>query len=111
MSVDKDTALRIYCALLARDPLAQQRFQELGNRFALLATLACEAALQFEAMYGAFDAKREAQLRAGAVWDALLAHPAPKDARSEALVQSLKSEEHKLPRSQLDLVDQIGSRA
>lgn len=45
---DKEIALRIYCALLTRDPLAQQRFTEIGERFAQIAHLAHAAAKQFQ---------------------------------------------------------------
>jgi len=61
---DRETVLRIYCALLARDPLAQQRFTQLSERFEQMAHLAQSAALQFcevECIWNEDRARAEAE--------------------------------------------------
>lgn len=109
---DKDTALKIYCALLARDPLAQQRFQDISQRFAILATLACEAAEQFDAAHTRFQ-QPGARHKSAQVWDAS-AHSEVKGkadkAREAALISTARDGEHNLPKSQFDLVDEARGR-
>lgn len=107
----RDDALRIYCALLARDPLPQQRFQEIGQRFALLATLACEAAHQFDVAHERYHEEPRAVEKA---WDVNVHIPTKSNtsekAREAALVANARDDEQNLPKSQLDLVAQIGGR-
>lgn len=100
MKANKETALRIYCALLARDPLFQQRFQDLSLRFAALSTIACEAANQFERMHEAFDG-------AGEIWNKHVAEPPPKQARTEQFLASVKSATPRPAKGELDLIDQM----
>ena len=67
---DKEIALQIYCALLARDPLAQQRFTEIGERFAQIAHLAHAAANQFQAVNQLWiDDPEQAAEAAARRWD------------------------------------------
>lgn len=106
--MSRDEALKIYCALLARDPLPQQRFQEIGKRFALLAALACEAAHQFDAAHERYHEEPKAVSKA---WDVnvhipVKAGPAEK-LREAALISNARDDEHKLPASNFDLITQM----
>lgn len=102
----EERALQIYCALLARDPLPQQRFQEIRLRFKLLAGLACAAADAFDEAYSGDTRKLAAS------WNAEAAPERKKtpgdQAREHALIANAREDEHKLPKSQADLIDQIG---
>lgn len=106
--MSRDEALKIYCALLARDPLPQQRFQEIGRRFALLASLSCEAAHQFDA---AVERYCEEPRAASATWDINVHVPLKPSAatkeRERALIANARQDEQSLPKSQLDLVSEI----
>lgn len=76
---DRETSLRIYLALLARDPLAQQRFTVIGERFELLAHLACSAAEQFDAVRAEWDRNPMRAAEAAAKhWD-MRSAPKPDD--------------------------------
>lgn len=66
----REDAIKIYCALLSRDPLAQQRFTEIGERFAQIAHLAHAAAEQFYSVKQLWAADPERAAEAAAKrWD------------------------------------------
>lgn len=104
---ERETALRIFCALLARDPLPQQRFQEIELRFRLLARLACAAAVKFDEAYTEDDKRI-----AAAGWDDN-AHPKypdkerPEDPRTKELLANAR--DSRVPKSQRDLIEQLGA--
>lgn len=65
-----DTALRIYLALLARDPIPPQRFASLSERLETLAHLAFCAAAQFDGVSDQWEQQEEAaRTSAAARWD------------------------------------------
>lgn len=100
---DRETVMRIYCALLARDPLGQQRFTALGDRFEQLAHLAHAAAKQFGEVSEAWsaDAKRAEEL-AAKLWDLRSISIEPMTKQPKNLIST--DDEHKLPKSQGDLL-------
>jgi hypothetical protein len=104
---DKDTALRIFCALLARDPLPAQRFQDINQRFRYLAAISWAAGRQFEA------AQADNQAALEIAWDKAAEREVKKNpgdqAREHALISNAREDEHKIPKSQRDFLDQIGS--
>lgn len=106
MSADRDTVLRIYCALLSRDPLAQQRFTQIGERFEQLAHLAHAAAEQFASVESLWqrDPKRAEQL-AQQRWDIRAISVEPKIKAQGGKVGM--GEDVVLPKSQGDLLGEM----
>lgn len=103
--INRETALRIYCALLSRDPLSQQRFTVLGERFEQLAHLANSAAKQFEdvAEMWAMQGKRAEEI-AAALWDLRSISIEPLKQPKNLLSTD---DEHRLPKSQGDLLGEL----
>lgn len=94
--------LQIYCALLSRDPLPQQRFTELGERFEQLAHLAHAAAEQFESVQKLWtDDPTRATEHAATRWDVRSVVPEPL-LKKKNLIGA--AEEFRLPKSQGDLL-------
>lgn len=102
----RETALRIYCALLSRDPLAQQRFTVLGERFEQLAHLAQAAARQFDEVADAWECDAtSAEEAAARLWDVRSVSVEPILKKPKNLLST--DDEHKLPASQGDLLGEI----
>jgi hypothetical protein len=103
---NRDTALSIYCALLSRDPLAQQRFTALGERFEQLAHLAHAAANQFDEVAGVWDSgTARAEEIAAKLWDLRSVSIEPILKQPKNLVST--DDEHKIPKSQGDLLGEM----
>lgn len=103
---DRETVLRIYCALLSRDPLAQQRFTVLGERFEQLAHLAHAAAAQFEQVGEAWSRDRaNAEALGAKLWDLRSVSVEPMLKQPKNLISA--DEEHKLPKTQGDLLGEM----
>lgn len=103
---NRETIFRIYCALLSRDPLAQQRFTAIGHRFEQMAHLAQLAAKQFDAVDDAWrlDPTR-AEAAAARVWDLSSVSVEPILKPPKNLLST--DGEHKLPASQGDLLGEV----
>lgn len=102
----RDAAFRIYCALVARDPLAQQRFTVLGERFEQLAHLAQAAARQFGDVADLWEADaRNAEVLAAQLWDLRSTPVEPVGKQPKNLLST--DDEHKLPKSQGDLLGEM----
>jgi hypothetical protein len=100
--MNDDLALKIYLSLLSRDPLPQQRFTELGERFEQLAHLAHSAAEQFESVKDIWERDRNAALtHAADRWDVRSVVPEPLLKKKVMVGQDA---EFKLPKSQGDLL-------
>lgn len=103
---DRETALRIYCALLSRDPLAQQRFTAIGERFEQLAHLAQAAARQFNEVAHTWDTDaKNAEQIAAALWDIRSVAVEPIGKQPKNLLST--DDEHRLPKSQGDLLGEM----
>jgi hypothetical protein len=103
---DRETVLRIYCALLSRDPMAQQRFTALGERFEQLAHLAHAAAAQFDEVAAVWLAdEKHAEVLAAKLWDLRSVSVEPLMKQPKNLISV--DDEHQLPKSQGDLLGEM----
>lgn len=103
---ERETELQIYCALLARDPLPQQRFTELAERFEQIAHLACAAARQFETAQIIWKEDEESASAAAAkLWDVRAIAELKSTRQPKNLIGADAQET--LPRSQGDLLGEM----